>query len=236
MQLQVALKVIEGKQSGTLIPLNRQKFLIGREEDCQLRPNSDLVSRHHCVIAVDDFTVRIRDLGSTNGTFVNNQRITTQVVLKQGDLIRIGKLAFEVQIKAAAPAKPAPKPIKVPEPIAIDYTQSNQSGAETQADFAIPQQVLDPSHVDPPTLMFGGDTTIVSGAQVDAAAPSTAKPPRAVIAPPPLRLPDPSEIADPLAAAAPVPAAAPAAAAGTPVDSRNSAADIIRQYMQRRPQ
>ena len=235
MQLQVALKVIEGKQSGTLIPLNRQKFLIGREEDCQLRPNSDLVSRHHCVIAVDDFTVRIRDLGSTNGTFVNNQRITTQVVLKQGDLIRIGKLAFEMQIKVAEAARPAPKPIKVPEPVAIDYTQSNQSGAETQADFAVPQQVLDQSHVDPPTAMFNGDTTIVLGAQVDAAA--NAKAPRAVTAPAPLRLPDPSEIADPMAPVpAPTPSAAPAGAAGTQVDSRNSAADIIRQYMQRRPQ
>ena len=82
--------------------LNRNKFLIGREEDCQLRPNSDLVSRHHCVFSTDDFTVRIRDLGSTNGTFVNNHRITGQVVLKQGDQIRIGKLAFEIQIRPDA--------------------------------------------------------------------------------------------------------------------------------------
>lgn len=224
MQMQVALKVIEGKQTGTLVPLNRQKFLIGREEDCQLRPNSDLVSRHHCVIAIDDFTVRIRDLGSTNGTFVNNQRITTQVVLKQGDLIRIGKLAFEMQIRAADAARPQQA---VPEPVAIDYTQGNQYGQsnesanDTKADFALPQQLLDPSQIEHPTQMFGGDTTIVSGAQVDA----NAKAPRAV------------EASNPAAAvqvaAAPV-AAAPAGQAST-AESRNSAADIIRQYMQRRP-
>jgi predicted component of type VI protein secretion system len=232
--MQVALKVIEGKQTGTLIPLNRQKFLIGREEDCQLRPNSDLVSRHHCVIAVDDFTVRIRDLGSTNGTFVNNQRITTQVVLKQGDSIRIGKLAFEMQIRTVATPAKVPQP--VPEPVAIDYTLPSQhaladsSGSDTKADFAIPHQ-LDAA-LDQTTQMFGGDTTIVSGAQVDAAAKQPAQRPVA----PALRLPDPSQIPDPMA---PVPAApAPAAAAGGqpgPVDSRNSAADIIRQYMQRRP-
>lgn len=230
MQMQVALKVIEGKQTGTLIPLNRQKFLIGREEDCQLRPNSDLVSRHHCVIAVDDFTVRIRDLGSTNGTFVNNQRITTQVVLKQGDLIRIGKLAFEMQIRTIAAVAKTPK---VPEPIAIDYTLpshhalDDQSGSDTRADFAIPSQ-LDAAS-EQTTQMFGGDTTIVSGAQVDAAA----KPAPQRIVAPALKLPDPSQIPDPVA---PAPAA-PAPAGGQPsaTDSRNSAADIIRQYMQRRP-
>jgi predicted component of type VI protein secretion system len=223
MQMQVALKVIEGKQTGTLVPLNRQKFLIGREEDCQLRPNSDLVSRHHCVIAIDDFTVRIRDLGSTNGTFVNNQRITTQVVLKQGDLIRIGKLAFEMQIRAADAARPQQA---VPEPVAIDYTQGNQYGQsnesanDTKADFALPQQLLDPSQIEHPTQMFGGDTTIVSGAQVDANAKAQASPsstPAAVVQ----------------VAAAPV-AAAPAGQASA-AESRNSAADIIRQYMQRRP-
>lgn len=227
MQMQVALKVIEGKQTGTLIPLNRQKFLIGREDDCQLRPNSDLVSRHHCVIAVDDFTVRIRDLGSTNGTFVNNQRITTQVVLKQGDLIKIGKLAFEMQIRTVdTPVKAQ----SVPEPVAIDYTQhatADQSGSDTKADFTIPQQLADPSQVEHPTQMFGSDTTIISGAQVDAAAKTA---PRMIA--PPLRLPDPSQITDPTPAA---PAGAAPSGQTTVVDSRNSAADIIKQYMQRRP-
>lgn len=232
MQMQVALKVIEGKQTGTLIPLNRQKFLIGREEDCQLRPNSDLVSRHHCVIAVDDFTVRIRDLGSTNGTFVNNQRITTQVVLKQGDLIKIGKLAFEMQIRTVdTPVKAQAQ--SIPEPVAIDYTQQaqvDQSGSDTKADFTIPQQLADPSQIEHPTQMFGSDTTIISGAQVDAASKTA---PRMVA--PPLRLPDPSQITDPTAFVPAKPAGAAPSGQTTVVDSRNSAADIIKQYMQRRP-
>lgn len=226
MQMEVALKVIEGKQTGTLIPLNREKFLIGREEDCQLRPNSDLVSRHHCVIAVDDFTVRIRDLGSTNGTYVNDQRITTQVVLKQGDLVRIGKLAFEMQIRKV---QEAPK-IKVPEPIAIDYTQPASPGGETLTDFVIPHELLDTPGADAPTAMFGGDTTIAKGQPAPQPAGQPAKnAPRAVVQVP-LRLPDPSEIAAPTA---PVPAAATAA---KPAAAGNPAADIIRQYMQRRPQ
>src|SRR5579871_2367311 len=102
--MQAELKVVEGKQQGAVIPLNRKKFLIGREEDCQLRPNSDLVSRHHCVFTVDDFTVRLRDLGSTNGTFVNDERLTGQVVLKAGDRVSVGKLSFEIVVREGVPA------------------------------------------------------------------------------------------------------------------------------------
>src|SRR4029079_13238719 len=85
IMLQVDLKVLEGRQQGKLIPLIVRQFLIGREQDCHLRPNSDLVSRHHCVFTIDDFTARLRDLGSTNGTYVNGERIQGQVVLKPGD-------------------------------------------------------------------------------------------------------------------------------------------------------
>jgi len=92
------LKVIGGKHAGQVIPLNRRKFLIGREQDCQLRPNSDMVSRHHCVFSVDDFSVRLRDLGSTNGTLVNGERIRKDVVLSSGDRVVIGNLEFEVAI------------------------------------------------------------------------------------------------------------------------------------------
>ena len=94
------LKVVGGKHAGQVIPLNRRKFLIGREQDCQLRPNSEMVSRHHCVFSVDDFSVRLRDLGSTNGTIVNGERIRRETVLTAGDKIIIGNLEFELAIKA----------------------------------------------------------------------------------------------------------------------------------------
>lgn len=114
--LQVELRVVEGRQQGKSIPLTVRQFLIGREQDCHLRPNTDLVSRHHCVFTVDDYTVRLRDLGSTNGTYVNGERIQGQVVLKEGDQVSVGKLKFQVAIQqavalasaATAPAAPAP--------------------------------------------------------------------------------------------------------------------------------
>ena len=104
--LQADLRILDGKHQGKLIPLNVRKFLIGREQDCQLRPNSDLVSRHHCVFTIDDFSVRLRDLGSTNGTYVNGQRMQGQLALNSGDQISIGKLNFELVIRDPAALAP----------------------------------------------------------------------------------------------------------------------------------
>lgn len=100
--LHADLKVTSGKQAGSLIQLPIGKFLIGREEDCQLRPNSDLVSRHHCVFTVDQYSIRLRDLGSTNGTQVNGERIRNTVVLNNGDKVSIGKLEFELVVHETA--------------------------------------------------------------------------------------------------------------------------------------
>lgn len=94
--IEAALKVVSEQQQGTLIPLPVGRFLIGREEDCHLRPNSDLVSRHHCVFTNDEFTLRVRDLGSTNGTLVNGESIRSGVELKSGDSVIVGKLEFQV--------------------------------------------------------------------------------------------------------------------------------------------
>lgn len=116
------LKVVGGKHSGQVIPLNRRKFLIGREQDCQLRPNSDMVSRHHCVFSVDDFSVRLRDLGSTNGTLINGEKIRRETVLEPGDRIVIGNLEFEFVIRAGVAVE---SDSKVVSPVSL-------SGEETQ--------------------------------------------------------------------------------------------------------
>lgn len=92
------LRVLSGKHSGSTIPLPVGKFLVGREEDCHLRPNSDLISRHHCVFVLDDYGLRLRDLGSTNGSFVNGERLQGSVLLSSGDRVSFGKLDFEVVV------------------------------------------------------------------------------------------------------------------------------------------
>ena len=128
--LSVELHVIGGKHSGQVIKLNHKKFLIGREQDCHLRPNSELVSRHHCIFTVDDFSVRLRDLGSTNGTTVNGERLRKEVVLQPNDLVLVGNLEFKILINdgESAPEAPASKPLSQEETAIV--------GTETLAEMA----------------------------------------------------------------------------------------------------
>ncbi len=124
--LHAELRVTSGKQSGHVISLDSSRFLIGREEDCHLRPNSDLVSRHHCVFKLDEYSLRVRDLGSTNGTFVNGERLHGEVILNTGDKVAVGKLDFEVAIGDA---------VSQPVPVAgASVTAEDQTDAFTMGD------------------------------------------------------------------------------------------------------
>lgn len=67
------------------------KILIGRSDEANIRIGyDDFCSRRHAVIYWEDDTCFIEDLDSTNGTFVNNQRIHGKVELKKGDMIGLG--------------------------------------------------------------------------------------------------------------------------------------------------
>lgn len=72
---------------------------IGRGRDCDLCIHSSLVSRDHCVISEHQGALRVKDLGSTNGTFVNGEAVTEKV-LRPGDSLTIGPLSFKVQYDA----------------------------------------------------------------------------------------------------------------------------------------
>lgn len=174
--LRAELKVIGGKQHGRLIALASKKFLIGREQDCHLRPNNESISRHHCVLNLDDYGVRIRDLGSTNGTFVNGKRVQGQVPLKAHDRILIGKLEFEVALHETATVT---QTAGGPEPIyggilddAPDVVPPSTS--ETMLDLPIPQDLAGDSGE---TAVLSGDTTIIpNAAPLD---PATSEPQQA---------------------------------------------------------
>lgn len=105
--MKVELRVLGGDFAITMIALMEPKYLVGRAPDCHLRPASDRVSRHHCVFKQDEYSIRLRDLGSTNGTFVNNERINGEVVLNDGDVVQVGDLTMQVFCTDAALADTA---------------------------------------------------------------------------------------------------------------------------------
>src|SRR5262245_16278262 len=94
--MEVHLTVLLGNNAGAKIKVVAPKFYVGRSEDCQLRPRSDLISRHHCAFVVEGTYVAVRDFGSKNGTYVNGARISGECELKPGDRVRIGPLEFEI--------------------------------------------------------------------------------------------------------------------------------------------
>jgi len=90
-------------------PLKQGKTIIGRKETCDYRIPLNEVSREHCQFELSDKGVAVRDLNSSNGTYVNNKRIA-EVKLKPGDHVVVGPVVFTVQIDGFPPD---PKPVKV---------------------------------------------------------------------------------------------------------------------------
>lgn len=114
--MQIQLKVLTGSSEGKLVPVTQEKFLIGRSDECQLRPKSDSISRRHCALVQKDDRVLLIDLKSRNGTIVNGKKLdpAKAKVLKHGDRIQVGKLEFELilQVDIASKKKPEVKDVK----------------------------------------------------------------------------------------------------------------------------
>lgn len=106
------LVIASGKSAGKAIAVKREKLLIGRAEECDIRPLSDEVSRRHCAVRIEPGVVWVEDLGSRNGTFVNGHRIAEKTKVYDDDLIKVGALELRVAggtARAAAAAPVAPK-------------------------------------------------------------------------------------------------------------------------------
>jgi pSer/pThr/pTyr-binding forkhead associated (FHA) protein len=96
--MEVKLEVAQGKAKGREIPLPPTVFLIGRGNQCHLRPHCQLVSKLHCAIACWAGKVVVRDLKSANGTFVNDQRVKGEARISNGDTLRVGSLTFTFRV------------------------------------------------------------------------------------------------------------------------------------------
>lgn len=106
--MKLSLVVAQGVHSGKAIPITVGEFLIGRDPQCQLRPASPAVSKQHAGITVRDGKVFVRDCGSTNGTFVNDEQVGGDREVHNGDKLKVGPLEFEIRIDVSAVIKPAP--------------------------------------------------------------------------------------------------------------------------------
>src|SRR3954470_19103796 len=92
----------------------RDITVIGRGESCDLRIPLSEVSRKHCRIVRDGDTLRLEDLGSSNGTYLNAQRIQ-EALLQPGDSLQVGPVVFVLQVDSV----PADDELN---PVAVDAT------------------------------------------------------------------------------------------------------------------
>ena len=80
------------------IPLEMGSAVLGRGQDADIRLEDELVSRRHCALSFDGKFVTVKDLGSTNGTFVDGQPIT-ECVLEPDNRLQIGKMVLKIDFK-----------------------------------------------------------------------------------------------------------------------------------------
>ncbi|MEN6664226.1 MAG: FHA domain-containing protein [Phycisphaerae bacterium] len=96
--MDVTLVMFKGDGQRKDFPLTGQSVTVGRSEDCDLRIPLLSVSRHHCQLVLAGDKIAAKDLGSSNGTYVNNRRISGEVALQAGDRVVVGPIVFTVQL------------------------------------------------------------------------------------------------------------------------------------------
>jgi pSer/pThr/pTyr-binding forkhead associated (FHA) protein len=122
--------------TGRAHELNVDRTTIGRVDDNTFQIADPSVSSHHCEVHLRGGEILIRDLNSTNGSFINGEKITEHA-LKAGQTLRLGQveLKLEAEGAAAGSSSPAPAPVKkqvdatmiMPRGVSLD--QLDQGGA-----------------------------------------------------------------------------------------------------------
>jgi pSer/pThr/pTyr-binding forkhead associated (FHA) protein len=143
----VKLLVVQGRPFGKSLLFPNGDYYFGRGPECHVRPESEWVSRQHCLLRVTPAAVFVRDLGSRNGTLVNGALVEGERQLLHGDQVQIGPLVFELQMERDTGDQSE----------VSANVDSVTLGSENTAEMDLTQQVTSTLHaapggVDEPTL------------------------------------------------------------------------------------
>jgi pSer/pThr/pTyr-binding forkhead associated (FHA) protein len=92
----IQLKDIGDRSRAADIVIDRFPFVIGRRHDCDLALNSPSISRRHCCFLRNGEEIRLQDLKSTNGTYLNGNRVNASEILREGDVITLDSFSFRL--------------------------------------------------------------------------------------------------------------------------------------------
>jgi predicted component of type VI protein secretion system len=96
--LKLALRADSGLALGTIYPLNAMRNILGRSVDVAVPVDDTKVSRIHAAIDQQNGFLYLVDLGSTNGSFLNDRRIQNASLISVGDRVRVGSASFVVEL------------------------------------------------------------------------------------------------------------------------------------------
>jgi len=115
------LVLLSAGMTGRTHELKVDKTTIGRVEDNTFQIAEPSVSSHHCEVLLRGSDIVVLDLNSTNGTFINGEKVT-ESVLKPGQILRLGQIEMRLEADAPAGGPPAKKP--------LDHTMVMQRGVK----------------------------------------------------------------------------------------------------------
>ncbi|MEN6384863.1 MAG: FHA domain-containing protein [Phycisphaerales bacterium] len=126
--MNVSLVLHKKNGSKKVLPIRSKATILGRRPDCDFCIPLQVVSRRHCQISQETEALKVRDLKSSNGTFVNGKKILGETQAKPGDKIQIGPLTFVVQVDGE-PAEPSPDDtaVMMPDLSKVDPDELNGS-------------------------------------------------------------------------------------------------------------
>lgn len=142
------LLVVRGRSASEALNLADGVTTLGRSDECQLRIKSSQVSRRHCEFFEKKGLLIVKDLGSANGTFVNEKKVAGQQVLEPGDELTIGPVKLRVAKVGQAP------PVRTPVAPAVSDTALGEAialpDADEDVDFQIDFDEETPEAMDTP--------------------------------------------------------------------------------------
>jgi len=128
------LVVLSEGMTGQSYELKVDKTTVGRVEDNTFQVPHPSVSSHHCEVLLRGNDVVVKDLNSTNGTFINNQQITTEGVLKPGQILRLGQVDLRLDT-GAPPAGTKRPPVEstmvISKGVSLEQLEQGPQGLDT---------------------------------------------------------------------------------------------------------
>jgi predicted component of type VI protein secretion system len=146
------LVVRKGPQPGKVYDLTQMVHLVGRDASSDIIVADVEVSRQHARLSATESGFQIEDLASTNGVFVNGERVTGARALSPGDVIGVGQtveLAFEMA-EAPQPAAPPPAPEPAPANFGLPSMGSTPAAPPPTPAYSAPRPAAAPPPPPPP--------------------------------------------------------------------------------------